>query len=81
MSFNEIRPPGRLSAGSPNGVHSYAECYWVFRLRGYCKLIRLRVGNEGDFSVRCVLVKVRDGFPSHNPSVFGTLSRRIITLI
>ena len=49
----------------------------MFRLRGYCKLIRLRVGNEGDFSVRCVLVKVRDGFPSHNPSVLGTLSLRI----
>ena len=39
------------------------------------------MGNEVDFSVRCVLVKVRDGFPSHNPSVFGTLSLRILTLI
>ena len=53
----------------------------MFRLKGYCKLIRLRVGNEGDFSVRCVLVKVRDGFPSHNPAVFDTLSLRILTLI
>ena len=39
------------------------------------------MGNEGDFNVRCVLVKVRDGFPSHNPSMFDTLSLRILTLI
>ena len=39
------------------------------------------MGNEGDFSVRCVLVKVRGGFPSHNPSVFETLSLIILTLI
>ena len=39
------------------------------------------MGNEGDFCVRCVLVKVWDGFPSHNPSVFVTLSPIILTLI
>ena len=39
------------------------------------------MGNEGDFSVRCGLVKVRDGFASQNPSAFGTLSLRIFTLI
>ena len=38
------------------------------------------MGNEGSFCVRSVLVKVRDGFPSHNPSVFGTLSLIIFTL-
>ena len=43
MSFNAIRPPGRLSTGSPDGeiMLSIIGC---LDHRGSCKLIRLRLG-------------------------------------